>query len=738
MKSTRRTIALTLTFLGLALLAGCKGGGTTITVQIEPNTAPTIDEGQPFNFTATLTNDTTNAGVTWSLTQTGCSGTGCGTLTNVTPFSVTYTAPINLSATQSVTLTATANAKTTITTTATISVVLPPIFTNSGGTQLICVSACPLAGGGNGQPYNQTITAVDGVAPLIFTLANGSLPAGLTLNQSGAIVGTPSSPTVGQNPVTSTFAVKLADSGTPPVSVTQQFSIKVNAPSQLSITTTGPLPAGFINGRYSAQISASGGVTPLTWSIVPASGTGLPPGLVLSTTSGLITGVPTLAGTYSFTVKIQDSSLPSPGQIVTAPFSITVQQPPPLAITTTALPPGTTATAYNSFLLATGGISPYTWAVTTGQLPAGLTLAPNGTISGTPILATPSPAQFTVQVTDSEVTPVSVSQPLSISISAGTTSGNTLLSGQYAFLFQGFDLNGPVSIAGTLVADGNGNITTGAEDSNRLSAPGSGIAQVVTGATLTGTYSIGSDGRGTLELIAVNPTSGVRLRTDYRLVLYSNGNVRFIEDNTLNTTGPNGDTLGTHGEGTLKFVLGTNSSSSGTSTFSAGSFSGNYAFEFTGQDLSGKPAALAGTVNADATGGNLTPGAGGLNSDFNDFGAFSSQSLSGTFSVGANFNQGAVRMVFQVPGKSQIQLTFDCYFVSPTDMYFVEIDSPTTTSATVYYLLSGEMIGQQSASQFQLTSLQGTSVATGTGVNGSNASVLAGLLTSTLAMATRR
>lgn len=730
-RSFRRAVALALAFMGLALLAGCHGG-SSITIQIEPNTI-SIDEGQSFNFAATVANDTTNAGVTWTLTQTGCSGVGCGALSAATPFSVTFAAPTDLSAIQTVTLTATANAKSSVTTTATITVNLPPMFTNTSATQLVCVSACQLPSGGNGQPYNQSITSADGVAPLIFSLASGTLPAGLTLNQSGTIVGTPSAPTVGGSPITSTFTVKLSDSSMPPDSVTQLFAITVQPPTKLSITTTGPLPAAFINGQYNTLISATGGVTPVTWSVLTPTGTqtGLPPGLVLSTTSGQITGVPTVQvsvtypKTYTFTVQVKDSSLPSPGQVATIPLSITVQEPPALAITTNSLPTGNTATPYSASLQASGGIPPYAWALTSGQLPAGLTLAPNGTISGTPILITQTPVQFTVQLTDSEVVPPNPlpAEQLSITITQGTTSSSTLLSGEYAFLFQGFDVNGPVSIAGTIVADGNGNITAGAEDSNRTSG-------IVLAATLSGTYTIGTDGRGTLELIAVNPQSGVQLRTDYNLALYSNGNARFIENNTLNTTAPNGDTLGTRGEGTIKYVTGTVSSSGSASSLTSGDFSGNYAFEFTGQDLSGKPAVLAGAVTANGGQEQLTPAAGGLNSDFNDNGTFSSQSITGTFSVGSNYNRGAVTMTFQLPGKSQMTLTFECYFVSPTDAFFVEIDSPSTTSATVYFLLSGEMTAQQSSYQFGDTSLAGTSIATGTGVNGSNTSVLLGSLTS--------
>jgi hypothetical protein len=698
--------ALVLVCTGLILLAGCKGGSSSsITVQIEPATSVSVDEGQSFNFKATLANDVSNKGVTWSLTQsttTGCSGSGCGTLHNVTPFSVTYTAPPvgTFSATTSVTLTAKSVAKTGTTATATISVVLPPTFTTT-----------TLPNAANGVPYRQAITVTGGVAPLTFKLTSGSLPAGLTLNPSGTIVGIPS------GSGRSNFTAAVTDSGSSPLAVAQAFVLTVNPAPALSIATTG-LPPGFVNAKYSAPISAIGGALPLAWTISVGS---LPPGLVLSPTSGNISGTPTTQGTYPFTVQAKDSSLPAPGQTAQGAFSITIAQPAPLSISTTSLPPGTTATAYNTSLIATGGIAPYTWAVSTGQLPPGLTLAQDGAISGIPILATTTPDQFTVQVTDSAVIASTSTGSLSITVAAGTTS-NTLLNGQYAFLFKGFDSGGPVAMAGSFIADGNGHITVGAEDSNRTSG-------VVTGITLTGTYSIGSDGRGTLELIATNPSTNVKLTSDYQLALDSNGNARFIQNDTTST---NTDTVGTHGQGTLKFVAGTATSTSTTtfsSSFTAGSLSGNYAFGLSGQGSSGKPAALIGEIHSDGI-KTLSPSGGGLfNSDFNDTGAYSSQSLSGGFSVGANFNRGLAQLVFAPPSKPSIALNFAFYFVSPSDLYFVEVDTKSSPGV-VFDRLSGEMSLQQPGYQFQDASLAGQIVATGTGLGGSNASVLAGLLTS--------
>ena len=693
------------------LLAGCKSSSAGITVQILPNTSVS-DEGQSYKFTASVANDIHNQGVTWSLTQSSaCSGSGCGTLMNATNSSVTYVAPSNLTAALSVTLTAASISQSTATTTAAISIVVAPTFTT-----------ITLPGNAaNGVPYNQAIAVTGGVSPLTFSLQSGSsLPPGLTLNSTGSIVGKPTAPTVNQPTQQYSFTVLATDSAIPPLSVAQPFTISVYPPPTLAITTTS-VPAGIANTKYTGSVSTTGGVSPLTWTLLPGTGAApfntLPPGLGLGINSGVISGVipqATTAGTYNFKVQVQDSSLPA-GQVLQQALSIAVAQPAALTISTSVLPSGTTATGYNTPLLASGGIAPYTWNLTSGQLPSGLALAPDGTISGVPVLATTAPNQFTVQVQDSEAVPATVSQTLSISITAGSTSGDSLINGGYSFLFNGFDSNGSVAIAGSISTDGNGNITSGEEDSNRA-----GTNNIITAIPLIGFYSLGSDGRGTMRLIAINPTTSVTLTTDYRIVLDSSGAIHFIQNNDITTPGVGTDTLGTHGEGIMKPIVG---------NFSSVSFNGNYSFLFAGQDTNAKPAALAGAIRADGN-GNITSAAGGLSSDFNDNGSFTSQNLSGSFSVGSMNNRGTAEILFQISGKSASTLQFAFYFVSPSDIYFVETDSSITALSPVYYRLSGEMIAQNSSYAFTAASLAGTSVATGTGLNGNNASVLAGLLTS--------
>ena len=91
----------------------------------------------------------------------------------------------------------------------------------------------------------------------------------------------------------------------------------------------------------------------------------------------------------------------------------------PLSITTTSLPSGQTAVAYNTTLGATGGTAPYSWSVKSGTLPAGLSLSTAGAITGTPTTA--GAANVTVQVSDSAMTPqTAASGSLTLAISGGT------------------------------------------------------------------------------------------------------------------------------------------------------------------------------------------------------------------------------------------------------------------------------------------------------------------------------
>ena len=149
------------------------------------------------------------------------------------------------------------------------------------------------------------------------------------------------------------------------------------------------------DGRHSLLCGAAGEWwnDAIQWSV--SAGT-LPAGLSLVAATGVISGTPTTAGTTSFTVQVTDAA----NNTGTKALSIAVAaaaQPP--TVTTTSLSGGTAGTAYSTTLQSSGGTTPYSWSVSAGTLPAGLSLvASTGVISGTPTTA--GTTSFTVQVID--------------------------------------------------------------------------------------------------------------------------------------------------------------------------------------------------------------------------------------------------------------------------------------------------------------------------------------------------
>jgi hypothetical protein len=272
------------------------------------------------------------------------------------------------------------------------------------------ISTASLPGGIVTTSYSQTLAASGGAPGYTWSLTTGSLPPGLTLNTSGNIFGTPT--TAG----TSNFTVQVADNTSPtPQTATKALSITVGP--ALAITTSS-LPNGLATTSYSQTLTATGGTAPYSWSLSSGS---LPAGLSLSGT-GTISGTATTGGTYGFTVKATDSTSPTAQTAIQA-LSITIT--PAFSIVTTTLPNGVAGAAYSQTVTGTGGTPPYSWTVTSGTLPGGLTLSSAGTISGTPSVA--GTFNFTVKGSDSSATTQSATQPLSIAIGAALTITTTSL-----------------------------------------------------------------------------------------------------------------------------------------------------------------------------------------------------------------------------------------------------------------------------------------------------------------------
>jgi large repetitive protein len=280
------------------------------------------------------------------------------------------------------------------------------VFSITIASGLTIVTAPTLPNGSVGTPYTVTLMAQGGSGSYTWAVTAGAPPTGLTPGAAGVISGNPTASG------TFSFTVQVTDSNG--VTATKTFSITIS--SSLTITNAPTLPSGVVGGSYSQTLSATGGTPPYTWIITAGS----PPGGLSLSLGGIISGTPSTGGTFSFTAQVTDSTT------LTATKSFTLSIAAQLAITTQpTLPSGGVGTSYSQALTAVGGTAPYTWSVTAGALPGGLSLNPtSGVISGTP--TTVGNITFTVQVRDNNSDTTSEAFTLAIVSALTITTAPTL------------------------------------------------------------------------------------------------------------------------------------------------------------------------------------------------------------------------------------------------------------------------------------------------------------------------
>jgi len=305
----------------------------------------------------------------------------------------------------------------------------PANITASGGTPQSATVGATFA-----TPLSATVTDAFGnlVAGVTVTFmapetgASGNFGDGmlsLTVTTNAAGIAT-TGLLFGANSIAGSYTVTASVTG---AATPANFSLTNNPGPPALVTATGGTPQGTpINTVFATSLSAtvtdaSGNTVPGVNVIFTAPATGAsgkfaggsatsPP--EATNAQGIATAPAFSAnvtqGSYNVTATVTGVALP-------ANFALTNQPPPPLTITTASLPGGQVNVAYSQTLAATGGLAPYTWSISGGALPAGLTLnAATGVISGTPTAQGTS--NFTVKVTDSEAPAVSQTANLSITI----------------------------------------------------------------------------------------------------------------------------------------------------------------------------------------------------------------------------------------------------------------------------------------------------------------------------------
>lgn len=240
------------------------------------------------------------------------------------------------------------------------------------------ITTSALASARRGEAYTALIVAAGGRAPYTFQLGTGSsLPAGLTLSPAGMISGTPTVDGI------TNFVVRTQDANGDLAQKTLTLSVSSGT---LNITNDA-IPNGRLGNAYNVALQATGG-TPV-YTFVVSSGT-LPPGLSLSG-SGVLSGTPTSAGSFPVVIRLGDSN----GAEFQKSFTILVGSSA-LGFANISLPVGYLGQNYRTSLFVAAGVQPYTFSIQTGSLPGGLTLAPDGTISGIPNVSGQSTVTFRV------------------------------------------------------------------------------------------------------------------------------------------------------------------------------------------------------------------------------------------------------------------------------------------------------------------------------------------------------
>ena len=279
----------------------------------------------------------------------------------------------------------------------------------------VTITTATLKGGFTGAPYQDQVVASGGVPPYKWSIANGTLPVGLTLDTaSGVVVGRPT--TAG----TSSVTIQVADSGLLNATARQTYSIVIGALTSVTVPAATILTA-VAGAAYSQALGATGGAPPYTWTVVAGT---VPPGLALSSTGSLL-GVPNAPGTFTFNAKANDTAGGSDAGYMTLsvlPASVTLQAD--------TLPSGMVGVPYPVQVLSPGGgIGPYSLAVSSGSLPTGITLS-GGRVTGTPTVA--GTFNFTVTATDSNL-PAGTSN-LALALAVRTAQADLALStGSVAF-----------------------------------------------------------------------------------------------------------------------------------------------------------------------------------------------------------------------------------------------------------------------------------------------------------------
>jgi hypothetical protein len=459
---------------------------------------------------------------------------------------------------------------------------------------VVTVGPASLPAATAGSAYSQTLSASGGTAPYTFAVSAGTLPAGLSLSPAGVLSGTPTASG------TFNFTATATDSTGSPTSGSRAYTVVVASPTITLPATT--LAGGTAYQAYAAAINpATGGIAPYTYTL---SAGALPAGVTVNGASGALSGTPTVPGSFSFTLTATDSTTGTAGQ-ASQSYSLSIVSPT-LTIAPSTLPAGGIGTAYSQTLSTSGGTAPYSYALSSGVLPGGLTLTAGGVLSGTP--TDTGSFTLTVTATDANNATGSVNYTLAIAAvvpDAPTIGAATAGDGAASVSFTAPSANGGAAISGyTVTASPGGATATGAASPITVTGLTNGTAYTF---TVVANNSVGSSSASAASNL-VTPVAAIQLpvANNVSTTVAANSSVNPI---TLDITGGAATSVAiasvpTHGATSI-------SGTSITYTPTAG-YSGADSFTYTASNTAGTSTAATVSITVSAPTFAFSPAAGTL------------------------------------------------------------------------------------------------------------------------------
>ena len=709
--------AAALFLCGLMLLvAGCGAGagsgssGNNIAVTITNKVASIQAGTAAITFLATVQNDSTNSGVTWSLSANGaaCSPT-CGTLTVATSGSVSYIPPASGPAAPNnqPMLTATSVAKANksdsdaFTVTAALTVAITNKFTsvNTGASPFVVNATVQNDGTNSGVSWTLTANGVN-CSPVCGTLSG--------VTTSSVTYAPPTSIPAFQPTLT---AISIHDS-----SKADSFSFTIKKPA-IIVMIQGKFnnvfaggPTIFLEGNVINDSSSSPGVT---WTLT-ANNVDCRPACGTLTTVGAAgvrytspASVPATPGYNTPTLTATSNADPSKSDSDT----FTIAAAPPISVTitkTTSILATGTGFAFSAYVQNDFTNSGVIWTLTcTPSTSCGTLSVGTSTTTAVYIPPTSNPAsQATITATSQANSGIFDSQTFNITSTvnngcSGSSAGQeSLLKGHYAFLVQGFWAGGsgvPNLVGASFLLDGMGGVSSGEEDLNDTISPQH--LMITSGGSL---YTVGSDHRGCLQLTNSGGTTSIfHFSVDgLNSGVMSKGHVIEFDNNSTNGAGG-------RGSGIIRLQ--------DPNSFMLSALQSQYAFGVDGWSQNGQFSRLVGAGWFTNSGGNLSNGVddlvftGGVTSP-------DTTGLSGTINV-ISATTGRTTGSFDI-------FDWAIYVVNSSEFFVLSTDA--TSSGTVSM---GRAVA--TASSFNAASLSGSYVVHATGNTNNSADVTLQLLTMT-------